>query len=143
MFVVRRTRRGRLHRPTVDNVGSFQLIVGMRDPRMHACILDVWGCTIAMPSQSLKFRNTWDVPDFLVGLPPMFCTTTVPWLHFQADRRMKPQRERSDGVGGVRPGRLGNEGLLPVYDECWIVCIKIRNMHVQNVVRLMFPEISI
>ena len=56
---------------------------------------------------------------------------------------MKPQRERSNGVG---PGRFGGisyfyahgKGLLPVSDEC---CIKIRDAHVQNAISLVFPSI--
>ena len=52
----------------------------------------------------------------------------LPWLHFQALHHMKPRRERSDDVD---PGKLegisssfrahGNEGLLPVSDQRWIV----------------------
>ena len=49
------------------------------------------------------------------------------WLHFQALHHMRPQRERSDGVDPDSLGVIssfrahGNEGLLPVSDECWMV----------------------
>ena len=47
-------------------------------------------------------------PDFLASLRTSF--VVLPWLHFQALRRMKLQRERSDGVG---QGRLG--GISPFF----------------------------
>ena len=59
---------------------------------------------------------------------------------------MKPQMERSDGVGPDRLGGISSlfpanekEGLIPVSDVGW--CIKMRDIYVQNAISLVFPEL--
>ena len=62
---------------------------------------------------------------------------------------MKPQRERSDGVGPSRLGGISSSFLPHVKEDSFRFpmyvgwCIKIRDTHVQNAIRLMFPESSL
>ena len=91
------------------------------------------GCvthTIAMLILAfMKFEvSELDFPDFLARRPAKFCSATATWLHFQTLHHMKPQRERSDGVGPDSLGGISSsfhahwiEGMLPVADECWMV----------------------
>ena len=82
-------------------------------PRRIATILDF-----------MKFEVTeWDFPVFLATLPVRFCRTTL--ASFQALDHMKPQRERSDGVGPCRLGGIsfrahGKEGLTSLIQTFFV-----------------------
>ena len=81
---------------------------------------------------------------FLQGL---VVKVLVLYLGFNSKHSPSHETTKAENWRRFDPGRLGGssyygkEGLLPVSDECWMVCIKIRDAHVQNALSLMFPEI--
>ena len=96
--------------------GSHIRLVG----RMILGCIDVWLVQLQCSSLNRTFLISWQ--GFLQGF------LALHWLHFQAIHHMKSQRERSDGVGPSSRGGIsssfrvhGNEGLLPVFNECWMV----------------------
>ena len=119
-----RTGWGRLHLPTgaAGSFGSWGCVI-------FGCI-DVWITSYNWKCWSLKFRNrtfliSWrDLLHGFLGLP---CFTP-------SSPSMKPNRERSNGVG---PGRLGDISSFRAHGELLPVSnvglfIKIRQTHVQN-----------